>query len=98
MEKIVHHSEKVSLDHSVTSWHCPLNVEDRFQCISVYQLGVIYMYNVMVLSLICTRVSWLEVYCSGPGETVVERRGVKLMFVLVFKSIRTRTYRIGIFR
>ena len=27
-------------------------------------------------------VSWLEVYCSGPGGTVVERRGVKLMFCL----------------
>ena len=34
----------------------------------------------------------------GPGETVVEWRGVKLMFVWEFKSIRTRTYRIGIFR
>ena len=34
----------------------------------------------------------------GPGETVVERRVVRLIFVWEFKSIRTRTCRIGIFR
>ena len=37
----------------------------------------------------------------GPGKQslrIVDRRGVKLMFVWEFKSIRTRTYRIGIFR
>ena len=65
MDKVVHRSEKVSLikSQSVPSSHCPLNV-DRFQCISVYQLGVIYMYNVVVLSLM---------WCLGWRFTAADR-------------------------
>ena len=46
--------------------------------VSVYRLCVIYN-AIMVLSLLCARVFWLGIYCSGPGNSV-ERRCVKLMF------------------